>query len=77
MTDSQNPQFSFPAEPDYKGWDRAVDRLVDALDLDFYPSEEAVAQTVATMEESYGRKLDVDNNDDFGIVEDELFALYQ
>lgn len=42
--------FQFPAEPDFNGWAEAVQIVVDQHDLDYYPSEELVAQAVEDYE---------------------------
>uniref|UniRef100_A0AAU6R6D8 Uncharacterized protein n=1 Tax=Micrococcus phage Olihed TaxID=3092209 RepID=A0AAU6R6D8_9CAUD len=68
---TENPTFTFPDEPDFGVWTRAVDRVVDALELDFYPSEELVAELVA----EHGL-TDPDQGDQMQTLEDELLAVY-
>lgn len=64
-------QFTYPADPDFGVWSRAVDRTVEVLDLDWYPSEEAVAALVTEL-----GLTDPDEGDQMQTLEDELIALY-
>lgn len=70
MTETQNPQFTFPADPDYGVWTRAVERVVDVLDLDWWPDEGLVAETVADL-----GLTNPDTDDQMQDLEDELIAL--
>ncbi|MEJ1092184.1 hypothetical protein [Microbacterium istanbulense] len=64
-------QFTYPADPDFGVWSRAVDRAIEVLDLDWWPNEELVAELVA----EHGL-TDPDIDDQMQILEDELIALY-
>ena len=71
---TENPtalNLSYPEDPDYGVWTRAVERVVDILELDFYPSEELVAELVA----DFGL-TNPDDNDQLQVFEDELLAVY-
>ncbi|XAO35641.1 hypothetical protein SEA_FIRECASTLE_34 [Microbacterium phage FireCastle] len=66
---NENP-LTYTEAPDFGVWSRAVDRVVDALELDWYPSEALVAATVAELE-----LTDPDEGDQMEQLEDELIAL--
>lgn len=68
---TENPTLTFPAEPDYGVWSRAVDRVVDRCELDYYPSEELVAELVLEM-----GLTDPDEGDQMEALEDALIDYY-
>lgn len=68
---TQIPGLTYPEDPDFGVWSRAVDRAVEVLDLDWYPSEEAVAALVTEL-----GLTDPDEGDQMETLEDELIALY-
>lgn len=68
---NNEPTFTFPDEPDFGVWSRAVDRAVEVLDLDFLPDEGMVAELVADL-----GLTDPDEGDQMQVLEDELINLY-
>ncbi|WKW85425.1 hypothetical protein SEA_MILANI_34 [Microbacterium phage Milani] len=70
---NENPttsEITYTDEPDFGVWSRAVDRVVDALDLDWYPSEALVVETVAEL-----GLTDPDEDDQMDQLEDELITI--
>ena len=81
---TENPTFTFPAEPDFGIWTRAVERAMEAIEdrsgepVDFYPSEELVTGIVAEVSEWLGYEAHPDQGDDMEHVESALIeALYE
>ncbi|QCQ57476.1 hypothetical protein SEA_SUCHA_31 [Microbacterium phage Sucha] len=64
------PEITYTEDADFGVWSRAVDRVVDALELDWYPSEALVAETVAEL-----GLTDPDLDDQMEQLEDELIAI--
>lgn len=64
--------FEYPTEPDYGIWSRAVDRVVEVLELDFYPAEAHVAELVVEL-----GLTNPDEGDQMQVLEDELIAAYE
>ncbi len=64
------PGLTYPEDPDYGVWTRAVERVVDALDLDWWPSEALVLDCVQEL-----GLTDPDLDDQMEQLEDELITL--
>lgn len=67
-----NHPYTYPTDPDYGVWSRGVQRVVDALDLDWWPNEAHVAEVVADL-----GLTNPDDNDQLQAFEDELIAAYE
>lgn len=63
--------FEYPAEADYGVWTRAVERVVDILELDFWPAESVVSELV----EALGL-TNPDECDQMQDLEDALLSIY-
>ena len=63
--------LTFTSDPNFGVWTRAVERAVEALDLDFWPAEGLVNELVAE-----NNLTDPDLDDQMEILEDELIAIY-
>ena len=73
---TENPTFTFPADPDYGIWTRTVERAMEALedqgvDLEFYPAEGLIAEIVADL-----GLTSPDEGAQMQILEDELIAIF-
>jgi hypothetical protein len=64
------PGLTYLEDPDYGVWTRAVERVVDALDLDWWPAEALVLDRVQEL-----GLTDPDLDDQMEQLEDELIAL--
>ena len=64
--------FEYQADADYGVWTRAVERVVDALELDFWPAEGLVNQIIAD-----NNLTDPDEGDQMNLLEEELMAAYE
>lgn len=67
---TQIPGLTYTEDPDYGVWTRAVERVVDALDLDWWPSEGLVLDCVQEL-----GLTNPDTDDQMEQLEDELIAL--
>ncbi|UVK60365.1 hypothetical protein SEA_JERA_35 [Microbacterium phage Jera] len=69
MSENTNP-LTYTEDPDYGVWTRAVERVVDALDLDWWPAEGLVQEEV----EALGL-TDPDLDDQMEQLEDQLITI--
>lgn len=67
---------NYESAPAFRGWEPAVQEVVDRFDLDWYPSEIRVQRVLEAEVIRLERVLDPDSEDDQAIMADALAADY-